>query len=277
MRLARRQGIQILGPVAVIIRNAETVADAVDGVSRFLHNLTPDHIELIRGPRAAVFTLTTAVRQLAPHDQWVEKGLGIALDAFRLMLGEDFVPLRVTMQHRRIAPLKSYRDMFGCPVEFQSERTPCICPSARSLSRSAAGRGGTGFSGEVPLRDRTRSCGGRPRPGSDPAPPGGEPGQSGRGCSGDVPAPRSSSAGSPSPAPVRGDPRRRAPGDGVGAVCDRDAGRRDSHPARVLRAEQLLTSVPTLVRRVAEAVARASKRPDGRDSCLTAERTTRAA
>ena len=27
---------------------------------------TPDHIELIRGPRAAVFTLTTTVRQLAP-------------------------------------------------------------------------------------------------------------------------------------------------------------------------------------------------------------------
>ena len=35
MRLAREQGIQILGPVAVIIRNAETFASALDGVSRY--------------------------------------------------------------------------------------------------------------------------------------------------------------------------------------------------------------------------------------------------
>ncbi|MET7701050.1 AraC family transcriptional regulator ligand-binding domain-containing protein [Streptomyces sp. NPDC005485] len=41
MRLAREQGIQILGPVAVIIHNAETFASAVDGVARYLHNIAP--------------------------------------------------------------------------------------------------------------------------------------------------------------------------------------------------------------------------------------------
>ena len=129
MRLAREQGVQILGPVAVIIRNAETFASALDRVSRYLHNMTPDHVELVRGPRAAVLTLTTTVRPIAHHDQWVEKGLGLAMDAFRLMLGEDFVPLRVTMQHRRIGPLQNYRDMFRCPVKFESDLNSVHLPN----------------------------------------------------------------------------------------------------------------------------------------------------
>ena len=135
MRLAREQGIQILGPVAVIIRNAETLASALEGVSRYLHNVAPpDHVELVRGPQTAVFTLTTTVRHIAHRDQWVEKGLGLAMDAFRLMLGEDFVPLRVTMQHRRIGKLQSYRDMFRCPVEFESDLNSVLLPN-RALAQ----------------------------------------------------------------------------------------------------------------------------------------------
>ncbi|WP_182379396.1 AraC family transcriptional regulator [Nocardioides sp. WS12] len=140
MRLAREQGVQILGPVAVIIRNAETVGSAIDGVSRFLHNIAPtDHVELIRGSEQAVFTLTTSVRQLARHDQWVEKGLGISLDAFRLMLGVDFVPVRVTMQHRRISPNSSYWEMFGCPVEFEAELNSVHLPH-RVVNQTILGR-----------------------------------------------------------------------------------------------------------------------------------------
>ncbi|WP_406335826.1 AraC family transcriptional regulator [Streptomyces sp. NBC_00203] len=140
MRLARRQGIQMLGPVAVIIRNAETVAAAIDGVSRYLHNLAPtDSTELIRESHAAIFTFSTNVRRLAHRDQMVEKGLGIAMDAFRLMLGESFVPLRITLQHRRISPLKSYREMFGCPVEFEREVNSLHLPP-HSLNQPIRGR-----------------------------------------------------------------------------------------------------------------------------------------
>ena len=140
MRLAREQGIEKLGPVAVILRNAETVADAIDGVSRYLHNIAPaDHTELTRAPRSAVFTYTTTVRRLAHRDQMVELGLGVSMDAFRLMLGEDFVPLRVTMQHRRLGPVQSYRDMFGCAVEFESEQNSVHLPN-RALKQEIRGR-----------------------------------------------------------------------------------------------------------------------------------------
>lgn len=140
MRLARRQGIQILGPVAVIIRHSETVAGAIEGVSRYLHNCAPaDVTGLRRGPGAAVFTFAITVRQLAHRDQLVEKGLGVAMDAFRLMLGEDFVPLRVTMQHRRISPAETYHEMFGCPVEFGCDLNSVHLPH-RALTQQIRGR-----------------------------------------------------------------------------------------------------------------------------------------
>lgn len=140
MLLAKEQGIQILGPVAVIIRNSETVAAAIESVSRYLHNIVPvDHVELVRGPRVAVVTLTTAVRQPARHAQWVEHGLGIAMDAFRLMLGENFVPLRVTMQHPQISPMAAYEAIFGCAVSFESELNSVHLPN-HLLNQSIRGR-----------------------------------------------------------------------------------------------------------------------------------------
>jgi AraC-like DNA-binding protein len=140
LRLARRQGIAILGPVAVIIRHSETVADAIEGVSRYLHNCAPaDVTGLRRGPGAAVFTFAITGRQLAHRDQLVEKGLGVAMDAFRLMLGEDFTPLRVTMQHRRISPPGTYREVFGCPVEFGADLNSVHLPD-RALAQRIRGR-----------------------------------------------------------------------------------------------------------------------------------------
>ncbi|MFD8006527.1 AraC family transcriptional regulator [Streptomyces mirabilis] len=140
MRLARRQDIKILGPVAVIIRHSETVADAIEGVSRYLYNCAPaDVTELRRGPRAAAFTFAITLRQLPHRDQMVEKALVVATDAFRLMVGDDFVPLKVTMQHRPTSPPETYREMFGCPLEFGSDLNSVHLPN-HVLTRPIRGR-----------------------------------------------------------------------------------------------------------------------------------------
>lgn len=140
MRLARRQGIEILGPVALLIRHSETVARALERVSRYLFFCAPpDGVALTRGERSAVFTFGIARRQFAHRDQMVEKSLGIAMDAFRLMLGESFVPLRVTMQHRRISAPERYSDLFGCPVEFASDVNSVHLPNG-ALNEPIRGR-----------------------------------------------------------------------------------------------------------------------------------------
>ncbi|WP_063047571.1 AraC family transcriptional regulator [Nocardia pseudovaccinii] len=129
MRLARRQGIQILGPIGVILRNAATVGDAVDGVCRFLHNIVPvDTAELIRTQRAAVYSYATIIQNDFDRHQMVEKSLTLAMSAFCSMLGDDFVPLRVTFQHRRMAPLGRYQEVFRRPIEFEAERNAIHLP-----------------------------------------------------------------------------------------------------------------------------------------------------
>ncbi|MEV5848424.1 AraC family transcriptional regulator [Streptomyces sp. NPDC051985] len=122
MRLARRQSIGILGPVGVILRNAETVGDAIDSVCGFLHNIVlADAAELVRTSQAAVYSYDTLLRNEYDRHQMVEKSMAVAMNAFRVMLGADFVPLRVTFQHRRMASLRCYREVFGRVPEFEAE------------------------------------------------------------------------------------------------------------------------------------------------------------
>ncbi|MFD0441348.1 AraC family transcriptional regulator [Streptomyces chartreusis] len=112
---------RILGPVGVILRNAATVGEAVDSVCEFLHNIVlADTAELIRTPQAAVYSYDTALRNEYDRHQMVEKSLALAMNAFHTMLGADFVPLRVTFQHRRLAPLKRYQEVFGRAPEFEA-------------------------------------------------------------------------------------------------------------------------------------------------------------
>jgi AraC-like DNA-binding protein len=130
MRLASRQGFAILGPVAVIIRHAADVADAVDGASRYLHTYSPAVVTALRrGPRSATLTLDFTVRQLPFRDQMTELSLGIAMDVFRLLLGADFVPDRVTMQHPRLSPPDRYRELFGRDVEFETAENRIVFPN----------------------------------------------------------------------------------------------------------------------------------------------------
>jgi AraC-like DNA-binding protein len=140
MRLAQRQGVQSMGPVAILFRHAETVADALDGVCRYLyHCAPPDIAKLERNESTAVITLEIALRQMAFRDHWIEKGLALTMEAFRLMLGDDFAPIRVTMQHRAMSQGAVYREVFKCPVDFACEHNAIHFPLSL-LSRPIAGR-----------------------------------------------------------------------------------------------------------------------------------------
>lgn len=138
--LAERQGIDILGPVAVLIRNAQTVSGAIEGVCRYLYRCSPlDVATLERGQSTAIFNYDLALRQTAHREQIIEKSLGVALQAFRLMIGDDFVPVRVTMRHARLSPAARYREFFDCPVEFNA-RINGLYFSAGMLDRPIRGR-----------------------------------------------------------------------------------------------------------------------------------------
>lgn len=146
LRLGSRQSVQILGPVGVIFRNAATVADALDGVCRFIGNIAPtDTAALIRQVDAGVFSYDTDAPHPLDRAQMVEKSLAVAIGAFRWMLGSAFTPLQVTFRHSRLSPPGRYVDVFGCPVDFDQERNAIHLP-LRSLSQPVPDRDDIAFS-----------------------------------------------------------------------------------------------------------------------------------
>ncbi|NMO02757.1 AraC family transcriptional regulator [Gordonia sp. TBRC 11910] len=119
LRVGSRQGIAALGPLGVILRNAETVGDAVDAVCRLLRNLAPaDTAHLQRRPTSAVYSFSTILRNDFDRRQMVEKSQSLAMQAFRVMIGPTFTPRRVTFTHGQFAPMTAYHDVFGCAVDF---------------------------------------------------------------------------------------------------------------------------------------------------------------
>ena len=140
LRLSRYQSVDMLGPVAVIARHADTVADAINGVARYIHTYSPAITVGLRSePAHSEFTFTIMLRQLAHRDLMVELSLGVGLGLMRFLIDQDFAPMRVTMQHPRLADPQSYADLFGCPVDFACERNSLVLPNW-AVSRPIHGR-----------------------------------------------------------------------------------------------------------------------------------------
>ncbi|WNG88033.1 AraC family transcriptional regulator [Mycobacterium sp. ITM-2016-00317] len=131
LRLGGMQSIASLGPLSVILRNAETVGEAITHFCRFVGNLAPaDTARLTTSPGSAVYSYSTILLNDFDRRQMVEKNQALAMNAITVMIGQQVRPIKVTFQHERLAPLESYLDVFDCPAEFgQSQNTIHLPPA----------------------------------------------------------------------------------------------------------------------------------------------------
>ena len=121
LRLSERQGLEILGPVALIARHATTVGAAASDVARYLHVYSSAiGIALDQpAPGATRFTFTIHAAGLPARSQIEELSVGVALRAFRLLAGPSFRPLRVALPHAPVSEPAAYRAFFDADVDFQ--------------------------------------------------------------------------------------------------------------------------------------------------------------
>ncbi|MGU3584183.1 AraC family transcriptional regulator [Rhodococcus sp. C26F] len=155
LRLAARQSPDILGPLAIVARNAETLGDALREVTDFTHVYSPamtTHLR-VNGTDVA-YEFRTLPRRLPYRDHLAELALGVTLSTFRMLGGDDFPVTRVAFTHPAIARPEVYREYFDCPVEFDApanlllfprgllqRRPPGIDPLAHDIAiRFMAGR-----------------------------------------------------------------------------------------------------------------------------------------
>ena len=124
-RLARRQDIGILGPLAVLLRHAPTVGEALALASRYLFVHSPAvRFEVLAVPgRAHEVDLTFALDmpQLPPRRQTIELSLGLVVQALARVCAERITPLRALFPHAQGAPLAAYAATYGCECRFGAE------------------------------------------------------------------------------------------------------------------------------------------------------------
>ncbi len=120
-RLALRQGLEILGPLAAAARTSATTGQAFQALHRYLALYSPAiaaSLEHPAGDGLARFECRIVIDDLPPHRQVVELAIGVALRITRLILGRAYAPVSVHLSHAPMAPSEEYRRYFGCPVVF---------------------------------------------------------------------------------------------------------------------------------------------------------------
>ncbi|OBG16629.1 AraC family transcriptional regulator [Mycolicibacterium celeriflavum] len=137
LRLSRWQGLDILGPIAVIARNAQTVLGGLEMIGRYLYVHSPA-LTLTLAPRAAQrclrFTYEVTEPSLADVDQGYEISMAIAGRILRMLGGPEARPSVVSFPHHQLGSDAAYREALGCPVRFG--QTWC----GFEISESLAGR-----------------------------------------------------------------------------------------------------------------------------------------
>ncbi|MGW4479449.1 AraC family transcriptional regulator ligand-binding domain-containing protein [Rhodococcus triatomae] len=129
LRLAARQDLDILGPVAIAARNAETVGDALRSIAKYAHVYSPAlSVDVMLGDPNAICRIDTILHKLPYRAHVVELALGLAFKTFQVSVGSEYRPALMMFQHPRIADRQTYTDFFGCSVEFGREQSAMLFP-----------------------------------------------------------------------------------------------------------------------------------------------------
>jgi AraC-like DNA-binding protein len=122
LRLSRWQGLDILGPVAVIARNANTVLSGLQMIGRYLYVHSPA-LNLTLAPGSAdsdlVFTYEVTEPGLGAVVQGHEISMAIVVRILRLLGGPEAAPNSISFVHDQQGSDAAYREALGCPVRFR--------------------------------------------------------------------------------------------------------------------------------------------------------------
>lgn len=125
LRLAERQGLDILGPLAVVLENSPTLGEALEAAGRYLFVHSPAlRVARVDDPEAAhgVMGLLYDGRGEGagpPPTQSVDLGIGVFHRIITLLAGGPYGLRSVHLPHPPLAPEERYRAFFGVDVRFE--------------------------------------------------------------------------------------------------------------------------------------------------------------
>lgn len=125
LRLSHWQGLDALGPIAVIARNTDTVWDAFKTIGRYLYVHAPA-VHLTVGPSQPGgdmrLDLDIVEPRLPQKIQAYELSMANCMQILRILAGPSAQMKSVHFRHARHGAAVSYRNFFNCPVKFKQPR-----------------------------------------------------------------------------------------------------------------------------------------------------------
>ncbi|MDH4581578.1 AraC family transcriptional regulator [Pseudomonas sp. BN415] len=113
LRMAEYQNLPVLGPIALIARNAETVGHALSEIIRFIgYHSSGIQLDLDRSEPEAP-RLVIELRMPGPQRQMVELALGVAHNTMKMLCGPTFSARAVLLSGISPLPLARYRRYFA--------------------------------------------------------------------------------------------------------------------------------------------------------------------
>lgn len=122
LRLSRWQGLDILGPIAVIARNAQTLLDGLEAIARYLYVHSPALRLTLTSHNAKTglrFIYELTEPGLPEVVQGYELSMGIVVRIMRLLSGPEARPSAVSFLHEQQGSDAAYSKALGCSVRFR--------------------------------------------------------------------------------------------------------------------------------------------------------------
>jgi AraC-like DNA-binding protein len=121
LRLSHWQGLDILGPIAVIARNAQTLLGGLESIASYLYVHSPA-LKLTVGSRTpdtdVRFTFEVVEPGLPYVLQSYELSMANGVRMIRLLGGPEARPRAISFMHEQLGPDAAYSAALGCPVRF---------------------------------------------------------------------------------------------------------------------------------------------------------------
>ncbi len=124
LRMAQWQGLDMLGPVAVIARAASDVLHAFEGIAHYLHVHGPALKLNLRGRNHVgdyCFDFRIDSRERTQLTQSYELSMANGARILSMLSGNNAHPARVYFTHTALSSMATYQRIFACPIEFEAE------------------------------------------------------------------------------------------------------------------------------------------------------------